>query len=101
MERFFRSAYRSIPAFPKRNIEVVMDISRGEKDNKSMAQSKAELQREIQQLRKKLREHEELLQQAAIKCEQLQGVFDATVMTGKTVRENFRKAQLSRATQRN
>lgn len=78
-----------------------MDISRGEKDNKSMAQSKAELQREIQQLRKKLREHEELLQQAAIKCEQLQGVFDATVMTGKTVRENFRKAQLSRATQRN
>jgi ABC-type transporter Mla subunit MlaD len=44
-----------------------------------MPQTKAELKREIQLLRKRFKEMEELLQQTAIKAEQLQGAYDATV----------------------
>jgi hypothetical protein len=59
-----------------------------------MAQTKAELQREIRLLRKQVKEMQELLQQAAIKSEHLQGAYDATVATCKVARKNLRMFEL-------
>lgn len=58
-----------------------------------MAQTKAELQREIRMLRKRVREMEELLQQTAIKVEHLQGAYDAAV-ANKEAWENLQKFEL-------
>ena len=58
-----------------------------------MAQSKAELQREIRLLRKRVKEMEELLQQTAIKVEHLQGAYDVSV-TDRAARKNLPKFEL-------
>jgi hypothetical protein len=59
-----------------------------------MAQTKADLQREIRLLRKQLVQMQGLLQQAAIKCENMQGAYDATVATDQAVRADLRRFKL-------
>jgi hypothetical protein len=58
-----------------------------------MAQTKAELQREIELLRKQVKEMQELLRLTAIKVEQLKGVYN-TAATNRAARENVRKFEL-------
>jgi hypothetical protein len=65
-----------------------------------MARTKADLQREIQLLRKRVKEMENLLQQTAIKVEQLQGVFDTTAATQEAARQNLRSFDLPPVSQR-
>jgi hypothetical protein len=59
-----------------------------------MAESKAELQREVRLLRQKVEEMQGLLQQAAIKYEDLHGAYEATSATDAIVREDLRKFKL-------
>ena len=77
----------------------LVDKSRVERNTKHMAQSKAELQREIRLLRKRVKEMEELLQQTAIKVEHLQGAYDASV-ADHGARKDLRNFELPRIIER-
>lgn len=71
-----------------------MDNSKWDGDHYGMAQTKAELQREVRLLRQKVKEMQALLQQAAIKFEDLQGACDATSARDAVAREDLRKFKL-------
>jgi len=59
-----------------------------------MSQTKAELQRENRLLRKQVKDMQALMQKAAIKCEELQGAYDATVATNEVAIEDLLKFRL-------
>jgi hypothetical protein len=59
-----------------------------------MAQTKADLRHENRRLRKQVNDMQDLIQKAAIKCEELQGAYDATVARNEVALEDLRKFKL-------
>ena len=59
-----------------------------------VAQTKAELRCEISQLRKQVKDMQDLMQKAAIKCEELQGAYDATSASNEVALEDLRTFKL-------